>query len=551
MLTRTRLILLLGTVVATFLVGTGMLHRSHRTEAEAMLQVLQTERAILLARTVELTGQSLNNFARDYSLWDEMAAYVDQPDPAWAKVNISASLPNFGSHAAWVLRRDGRAVFHTSRAPAGASPEPPLPRAELVARLEEDRFLHFSVWTAEGLLEIRTAPIQPSADTERASRPLGWLVVGRLWNDEHVHSLQRLLGGNLRLHAPHTGADPDHAAPGVHLDLPLVNWAGQPVASLHSYYFPAPFALLQQENHTEMILFVASSLVVLALLLGGISRWVLLPLARLEESLARGSPEPLARLRPDGGEFGRLARLVAASFSHRSALEAEIEERRRAEAALRSSESSLREAAALRVRLGRDLHDGVIQSIFAAGLGLEGVRESMRRDPAAAEARLNAIRTSLNHTIREVRSFITGLEPEEPDRPPFVQNLRALVQTLQIMHPGSLELELAEGDPPGRPAAEEVHALQIVRESVSNALRHGEAKHIRITYGAAGGRAQLVVADDGRGFDPAQVARQGDGSGLANLAARAREMGAVLEIVSAPGAGTRIILTFAPTGPGA
>lgn len=545
MQTRTRLILLLGFVISVFIAGAGLLHRSHQTESAAMLEVLRTERAILLARAAELTSQPLAIFARDYSGWDEMLDFVYHPDPAWAAVNIAASLPTFGLHAVWVLRADGSLLHREIRAPGTGGPDLPFPAAELAARLRAGGFQHFSLPTPAGVMEIRTAPIQPSVDTERTSLPHGWLLAGRLWDDEHLLNLRRLLGGTLRLHPIGEDSDPDHADPGVHLDLPLLDWDGHPVASLHSHYYPAPFELLQQENRTEMIMFLGSSLLVLVLLLVGISRWVILPLARLEESLAQQDPQPLDRLRSGGGEFGRLARLVEASFSHRAALEAEIEERRRVEAALRASEASLREAATMRVRLARDLHDGVIQSIFGAGLGLEGVRESLRDNPTAALARLDAIRASLNGTIREVRSFITGLEPEETDRRPFAENLQTLVQTLQILHPGILELELADDPPPRLQAGEEVHALQIVRECVSNALRHGGARRIRIWFGTADGRSRLEVADNGGGFDPGKVAARGTGSGLANLSARAQEMGAELVITSAPGAGARVTLTFA------
>src|SRR5205085_2813221 len=103
--------------------------------------------------------------------------------------------------------------------------------------------------------------------------------------------------------------------------------------------------------------------------------------------LERGQPELLDSLPRDQSEFGHLTRLVEQSFSQRSALQNEIAERKKAEHTLRGTEASLRHSLELRNRLARDLHDGVIQSIYAAGLGLEGVRSALG-DPGVADQRL-------------------------------------------------------------------------------------------------------------------------------------------------------------------
>lgn len=177
------------------------------------------------------------------------------------------------------------------------------------------------------------------------------------------------------------------------------------------------------------------------------------------------------------------------------------------------------------------------------------MRASLATDPAAAERKLDAAQNALNQTIREVRSFIQGLEPEQAARPDFTQVLRSLIATLKSLHSADLQLHI-ELAPSTLSAREEVHALQIIRECVSNALRHGEARHVAIHLHQDGRTPVLRIHDDGRGFDPATARR---GSGLANLAARAADVGAHLQIDSAPGKGTDIIIRFAlkeiPTSP--
>jgi signal transduction histidine kinase len=174
------------------------------------------------------------------------------------------------------------------------------------------------------------------------------------------------------------------------------------------------------------------------------------------------------------------------------------------------------------------------------------VRGQLRGEPELAEKRLGAAVSSLNQTIGQVRGFINGLEPESEPQPQFSLALQSLVETLQGLHPLRLKLEIAAPATHALTAEEELHALQIARECVSNSLRHSNASHVEIRLQQQGTQTVLHVADDGAGFDPAKVL--GRGSGLANIAARVREMGARLEVESSPGKGCRVTVWFREKG---
>lgn len=244
----------------------------------------------------------------------------------------------------------------------------------------------------------------------------------------------------------------------------------------------------------------------------------------------------------DRDELGRVARLVETSARQRTELHAALAEHRLTEAALRESEAAVRHSLDVRARLARDLHDGVIQSIYAAGLGLESAIAQFERDPAGARTRLQLCRQSLNDVIREVRGFINGIEPEEIHTRGFAQELAALARTMQALWPVMIRTEVEEVTASRLSTTQELHALQISRECLSNAVRHGAARAIRIRLGAQAGAAVLQVEDDGRGFDVA--AARGTGSGLTNLEARARELGGTLQVESAPLRGTVVRITF-------
>lgn len=548
MSTQNRLVALLCVVLATFAVSSWLLHRSHQQESGIMMDEIRAERGELLDHVLRFQGQALENFAFDYSYWDELAQFVATPRQEWAQINLATSLESFDLNAIWVLRPDGTRIYEAlHETPSGAKILPPDLDA-IVATFRQKKFVHFHIADAGEVYELRVAPIQPSVDAERKTEPLGWLIAARHWSESYRKQVGTILRSEMELilaksaNRPAPTPEPDE----VVLERTFAGWNGEPVATLRATHHAAPLHLLHSENKTEQLLFSAFGAMAALCVFLGVGQWVILPLRQLEYSLSADSAAPLRKLQKKNDEFGRLARLVSASFEHRSALETEVHERRGMENALRQSQQELHDTTELKNRLARDLHDSVIQSLYAAGLGLEGVRGSLRTDPDGAERRIAAAQESLNHTIRDVRAFITGLEPERHDRVPFEQALRTLVSTLQGLHSARIQMILPRGRPPTLSPAEEVHALQIVRESVSNAMRHGQPTEVTVKLQVQDGTRTLTIEDNGRGFDPAEVARQ---SGLTNLAIRAQEIGGAISIESSGGKGTRVILTFSQTAP--
>lgn len=193
-----------------------------------------------------------------------------------------------------------------------------------------------------------------------------------------------------------------------------------------------------------------------------------------------------------------------------------------------------------RERIGKDLHDGIIQSLYAVGLSLEDVPELMADDPAEAAARVDRAIESLNLTIRDIRNFIFGLRPELLEQADLAASIAALADEFRLNTLIDVELDL-EATPAGIPAEARIQLLQIAREALSNIARHAKASRASVSVAVEGGVLALVVADNGRGFDPS-LPRDAGHQGLGNMADRAAELGGELTIESAPGAGTRIIV---------
>ncbi len=196
-----------------------------------------------------------------------------------------------------------------------------------------------------------------------------------------------------------------------------------------------------------------------------------------------------------------------------------------------------------RDRIGRDLHDGIIQSLYAVSLSLEDVAEIMVLSPGEAEARVDAAIDSLHASIRELRNFIYGLRPETLDGEDVPVGIAALAD--QFRYNTLIDVELDIHAEAGRDITptQGAELLQLVRESLSNAARHARAKHVDVSFRVEDGHAVLVVADDGVGFDPTVPVPAGH-HGLGNMRARAEAIGATMRLESAVTEGTRIIVAL-------
>jgi signal transduction histidine kinase len=196
-----------------------------------------------------------------------------------------------------------------------------------------------------------------------------------------------------------------------------------------------------------------------------------------------------------------------------------------------------------RDRIGRDLHDGIIQSLYAVSLSLEDVPELMTSSPGEAEARVDGAIDSLQASIRELRNFIYGLRPETFDGADVPAGIVALCEQFRYntLIEIDVDVDAEAGDTVSREHGAEL--LQIVREALSNAARHARARHLGVTFRRADDGPTLAVADDGVGFDASGPIAAGH-QGLANMRARAEAIGATMRIESAVGEGTRIIVTL-------
>jgi PAS domain S-box-containing protein len=190
-----------------------------------------------------------------------------------------------------------------------------------------------------------------------------------------------------------------------------------------------------------------------------------------------------------------------------------------------------------RERIGRELHDGVIQALFAVGMNLQAT--ATIAGPGELQQRLEGAVTELDRAIRDLRNYIFGLRPGILADRQLNQVIVQLAADVEEKAGISVAVEI---DPR---LASELSAVagdivQLVRESLSNVARHSEASTCRVSLLSVNGIAVLAIEDDGRGFDETA---QTQGQGLGNLRDRAAKLGGSLAIASGAG-GTLVEVTL-------
>ena len=187
-----------------------------------------------------------------------------------------------------------------------------------------------------------------------------------------------------------------------------------------------------------------------------------------------------------------------------------------------------------RERIARDLHDLVIQRLFASGLSIQSLRR-YTLDPVAHE-RIAAVTSELDDTIRKLRDTIYSLRTGEEEQDPLTGRILRVVQETSRSY--SVVPKVAFAGPVDDAVRPNIagHLLSVLSEGLSNAARHSGAEEIRVTVSVTTKRVELEIKDDGSGFEePARV------SGLSNMRHRAELLGGTCTIQSGRGEGTRVM----------
>jgi signal transduction histidine kinase len=192
-----------------------------------------------------------------------------------------------------------------------------------------------------------------------------------------------------------------------------------------------------------------------------------------------------------------------------------------------------------RDRIAMELHDGIIQQIYAIGMKLEIARTTLVQNEKL-DSQIMTATHDLDRVIEDLRRYIRDLKTGVDYSVSLRKQLGEVIANFGEVSKATLTTSIGQAFTlltEGR-----VHSLvQIARETLSNIARHAEATAVTLRLQESGGKITLEIQDNGVGFD---VSKAFDGRGLKNIQRRAEQMGAALSISSEAGAGTRLLLVL-------
>lgn len=206
-----------------------------------------------------------------------------------------------------------------------------------------------------------------------------------------------------------------------------------------------------------------------------------------------------------------------------------------------------KQAMAERERISQDLHDNILQSLYAVGMQLEAGKLLAGKAPRKSKQHVTHAIRQLNHLVLEVRQFISGLTRRTAPAMDFNVALKQLVSSFLSDEHGPPSLDIEEEAIAAITPAIGEQLLNITREALSNSLRHATAAHRSVSLTRTDTHVRLRIADDGIGFDTTRKRRRGHG--LDNMAARARTIRARCTLDSVPGRGTSVTIDVPTGGP--
>lgn len=189
-----------------------------------------------------------------------------------------------------------------------------------------------------------------------------------------------------------------------------------------------------------------------------------------------------------------------------------------------------------RERVAREIHDELAQELFALRLLAEAVAESDGQERADQARKVADLAARVEQTARDLAHSYSSLSATGGK---IGNAVRALAQR----HEGRVSFDLADLQDVQLGGCTAPHLHRIVQEAVTNAMRHGSASHIRIALHTGMPLWELIVEDNGSGFDPAETPQ---GLGLRTMAYRAAQVGGALRVEKKVDAGMRVVCEFPP-----
>ncbi len=497
--------------------------RTEKKNSEELLRTAVSQRQATLQRVNRIVSRSMENFALEQSrstLGDAPTLDAIQPIAQNANVDVVGYYQTDG---------DVAVIHDLKRGSTGQRPM--ISKASLDFLITNGEKALFFELTPQGPLQCAFTPL--AADANGA--PSGYLIVGRFWDRLFMTNLGMSAETLIQripiaaINETPTGFFNDGQE--YRVTEIGVGAMGQPVLAYTATFGLNQELTLLQKNRNQLRQISFAIIGVMTLFFAVLWKWLAYPIRLVSEALETDDPTVLKPILNEDYDWARIAQRLTEASEARLQLTREVQ---RQQEEVRISEENAR----VRESLARDLHDGVIQSVYAVGLQLERAHMMTSRNPDKAKERINECKDSLNGIIGELRGFIRGLTPAPLQGKSLQDALEQLVIHTRKSTEANIHIHISPEACKSLNTAKSLEIYQLSRELLSNAIRHAQAKNIHVRLLFENDSVDLLVFDDGIGMT------EGDGRpdsrGMTNIRERTRQIGANVKFSKNSPQGTRI-----------
>lgn len=330
MKTQNKLLIILIVTAVLLFAGFMIILNIQKKQNSILINSGIEQQSAILKTAVEAKSDLVYRTLYDYTYWDDLINYLNQPDTTWANDNLYTLFSSFHVNAVWMYKLDLTAVFEETRLDSVRQIQAPVYKG-VFPLLYKTTLIKYYQSTEQGMLEIHGATMHPSNDESRKLPPQGYFFMAKQLDNAYITELENLTGGTITL-TTHSPEPVRLQGNRITTYYPLNDWEGKTVAWFElsrEYNFLTVFHRLSDITIWFLAILI---FVILAIFFISFDFLVKKPLGVISQALFTKSSDDRLKLKSLKSEFKKIGLLIDAYFKQQEALETEIEVRKKTEA---------------------------------------------------------------------------------------------------------------------------------------------------------------------------------------------------------------------------
>lgn len=508
MKTRTLIWIISMASALVFLVLSFVFHSAISSKNDLLLEEGYSNLRQETHKVYHLRTQTIEQYVFDNSYWDELVDVIKSKDSAWIETNLVSAMKNFEVDGFWLMDVHGNETYYYDTQTKTRAPLFDIEKEALINSLKQNPFRTFLSTQQGKLVQLVTAPVQPSNDENRTTPPQGYYICARFLDSSFLTKIN-LLAEDTRFEIAGiagTQSDTiDRRKNLLHYYYPLYDFTGKPITAIKAEKKLSYISTYSNYMKTYLWVYLGILGLVLFAFYQFLRIRVLKPMNKLSVALNTRDASHLHYLAPGKDEFSDFARLVEDSFEQNALLKKEVEARKESETALKKSATELEKPTVEKIRAEQDrLAKAEFLSTMSHEIrtpinGVIGIANLLKDEPLNSQQAtlVNTLIFSSNHLLSILTDILDFSKIEAGnikfDRVSF--DLRDICNSVHNLYIGAAREKkidlfvLSDNRVQGYLVGDSVRLCQVLNNLVSNAIKFTDEGNVTLSY--------RMVRDDG------------------------------------------------------